>query len=116
MACRIGEPPFHNDYLHDLIWRPEPKANVNGEKVSDRATLSFNGCEMRDAMATSSAKGPASYFPSIEAKYGRPIAEWKELIRGQNGKKHMELVAWLKQEHGFGHGHANALVADTFRE
>lgn len=27
------------------------------------------------------AKGPASYFPSIEKKYGRPISEWTELIR-----------------------------------
>lgn len=61
-------------------------------------------------------KGPASYFPSIEAKYGRSIAEWKSLIRGQPGRKHMELVAWLKQEHGLGHGHANALVAETLRE
>lgn len=67
-------------------------------------------------MATSPVKGPASYFPSIEAKYGRPIEEWKTLIRGQSGKKHMELVNWLKQEHGMGHGHANALVADTLRE
>lgn len=61
-------------------------------------------------------KGPASYFPSIEAKYGRPIAEWKSLIRTAPVTKHMELVAWLKQEHGIGHGHANALVADTLRE
>jgi len=61
-------------------------------------------------------KGPASYFPSIEAKYGRPISEWKALIRAQPTKKHMELVAWLKQEYGLGHGHANALVADTLRE
>ena len=61
-------------------------------------------------------KGPASYFPSIEKKYGRPIAEWKDLIRSQSGLKHMELVAWLKATHGLGHGHANALVAHTLAE
>lgn len=61
-------------------------------------------------------KGPASYFPSIEKKYGRPISEWKSLIRENTDKKHMELVVWLKAEHGVGHGHANALVAHTFAE
>ncbi|QHQ33930.1 DUF4287 domain-containing protein [Algicella marina] len=61
-------------------------------------------------------KGPASYFPAIEAKYGQPIDFWKELIRGRTGQKHMELVGWLKAEHGMGHGHANALVAHTLRE
>lgn len=61
-------------------------------------------------------KGPASYFPSIEAKYGRPIPEWKALIRSSGIERHMEIVAWLKSEHGMGHGHANALVADTLRE
>lgn len=65
---------------------------------------------------TDKVKGPASYFPSIEAKYGRSIAEWKDLILRQPMHKHMELVAWLKEEHGMGHGHANALVADTLRE
>ncbi|WP_406346165.1 DUF4287 domain-containing protein [Streptomyces sp. NBC_00648] len=65
---------------------------------------------------TDSANGPASYFPSIEAKYGHPIAHWKELISSSPLTKHRELVAWLKTEHGLGHGHANALVAHTLAE
>ncbi|MFF9868242.1 DUF4287 domain-containing protein [Streptomyces sp. NPDC013953] len=60
--------------------------------------------------------GPASYFPSIERRYGRPVAEWKALIRSSPLTKHMELVAWLKSEHAMGHGHANALVAHTLAE
>ncbi|MGH8463983.1 MAG: DUF4287 domain-containing protein [Pseudomonas sp.] len=57
------------------------------------------------------AKGPASYFPSIEKKYGQPVAHWLGQLETVSGKKHMEMVAWLKAEHGMGHGHANALVA-----
>ena len=61
-------------------------------------------------------QGPASYFPSIEKKYGRPIADWKDLIRSSDLEKHMELVNWLKTEYGMGHGHANALVGHTLKE
>ena len=61
-------------------------------------------------MAEDKVTGPASYFPSIEKKYGRPIAEWLQLIRESPLTKHMELVNWLKSEHGVGHGHASALV------
>jgi Domain of unknown function (DUF4287) len=60
--------------------------------------------------------GPASYFPSIEKTYGRPIAEWKALIRASPLKRHKELVEWLKTEHAMGHGHASALVAHTLEE
>lgn len=57
------------------------------------------------------AKGPASYFPSIEKKYGHPVAHWLALLAAQGPRKHMDMVAWLKTEHQMGHGHANALVA-----
>lgn len=56
-------------------------------------------------------KGPASYFPSIEKKYGQPISHWMNVLDAMSGKKHMEMVAALKSEHEMGHGHANALVA-----
>ena len=56
-------------------------------------------------------KGPRSYFPSIEAKYGQPIEHWMSALSEVSGLKHLEQVNWLKNEHGMGHGHANALVA-----
>lgn len=56
-------------------------------------------------------KGPASYFPSIEKTYGKPISHWLKILDSLEGQKHMEQVAYLKSEHKIGHGHANALVA-----
>ena len=56
-------------------------------------------------------KGPASYFPSIEKTYGKPVTHWLKLLDSLQDKKHMEAVAYLKTEHKIGHGHANALVA-----
>jgi len=55
--------------------------------------------------------GPASYFPSIEKTYGRPIGEWLDLVRSSDIDRHVDLVNWLKAEYGLGHGHANAIVA-----
>ncbi len=60
---------------------------------------------------TEKVKGPASYFPSIEKTYGHPVSHWLDLIADKKAMKHMEIVNWLKAEHGLGHGHANALVA-----
>ncbi len=56
-------------------------------------------------------QGPASYFPSIEKTYGKPVAHWLQLLDTLKDKKHMEQVAFLKEQHKIGHGHANALVA-----
>lgn len=57
-------------------------------------------------------KGPASYFPSIEKTYGRPVQEWLDLADERlRHDAHLQVVTWLKVEHGLGHGHANAIVA-----
>jgi hypothetical protein len=56
--------------------------------------------------------GPKSYFPSIEAKYGRPISHWKAILEASGLTKHVEMISLLKRDHGMGHGHANAVVGD----
>lgn len=56
--------------------------------------------------------GPATYFPSIERKYGRSIDGWRRVMRASGMTTHKQLVEWLKREHGLGHGHARALAAD----
>lgn len=55
--------------------------------------------------------GPASYFPSIEQKYGKPISHWKSILKKMKTARHSEMVATLKTRYGLGHGHANAIVA-----
>jgi hypothetical protein len=59
--------------------------------------------------------GPASYFPSIEKKYGKPIEFWMKELEKVSKPTHMEQVAHLKTEFEIGHGHANAIVA-VFRK
>lgn len=57
--------------------------------------------------------GPESYFPSIEKKYGRTIADWQKIIAECGLDKHMAIVNYLKSNYQMGHGHANALVGWT---
>jgi Domain of unknown function (DUF4287) len=57
------------------------------------------------------ATGPASYFPSIIKTYGQPIPYWYAQLEPHRELAHMEMVRFLKTEHGLGHGHANAIVA-----
>lgn len=67
--------------------------------------------KVTEKAAQEAVKGPASYFPSIEAKYGKPVEHWFTIIDELSGLKHMDQVQRLKTDHGLGHGHANALVA-----
>jgi len=54
--------------------------------------------------------GPKSYFPSIEARYGKPISFWMKELKKVKGEKHMVQVTFLQNKHGMGQGHANAIV------
>lgn len=62
-------------------------------------------------MVEKKVTGPQSYFPSIEAKYGKPISFWLKELAKHKDLKHMEQVEFLKSKHQMGHGHANAIVA-----
>jgi hypothetical protein len=54
-----------------------------------------------------------SQIRNIEAKYGRPIGSWIDLVRTRRMTKHGEILAMLKTEYSMSHGDANriALVA-----
>jgi uncharacterized protein DUF5655/uncharacterized protein DUF4287 len=58
-------------------------------------------------------QGLQSQIQNIEAKYGRSIDEWVELIRVSGRTRHGEIVVMLKTDYGLNHGAANrvALVA-----
>lgn len=62
-------------------------------------------------MAEKKVQGPASYFPSIEKKYGKPVEHWLKELKKVKDLAHMEQVTHLKANFEIGHGHANALVA-----
>jgi hypothetical protein len=51
-----------------------------------------------------------SMVQNLEAKTGRSLGDWVALARSSGKVKHGEIVAFLKSEHGIGHGYAN-LVA-----
>lgn len=68
---------------------------------------------MPDFSAPWPKQGPASYFPSIDKKYGRAISEWQTIIVNRDLDKHMAIVGHLKSEYGMGRGHANAIVGWT---
>jgi hypothetical protein len=58
-------------------------------------------------------EGLRSQVRNIEARYGRPISAWVELISATGKTKHSEIVAMLKADHGMAHAaaHRVALVA-----
>ncbi|MEV6069466.1 DUF4287 domain-containing protein [Nocardia sp. NPDC052001] len=61
-------------------------------------------------MTTTKPHGPASYFPTIEAKYGRSVDDWFVILTASGITTQKPMVEFLKTEHELGHGHATALA------
>jgi len=47
---------------------------------------------------------------NLEADSGKPVSWWFDVIDQSGLTKHGQKVAYLKSEHGLGHGYANTLV------
>lgn len=52
----------------------------------------------------------ATQWRNIEAQSGRTRDQWIKLAAASGKPKHGELVAWLKSQHGLGHGNANLIA------
>ena len=61
------------------------------------------------------AAAEESQWRNLETQTGKSKAQWLKLATAKKLDKHGELVAWLKSEHGIGHGYAN-LIAIRARE
>jgi hypothetical protein len=57
----------------------------------------------------------ASMVRNIEEKTGKSVAGWVSLARNSGFSKHGEILAWLKSEHGLGHGYANFVAKEALK-
>ena len=54
----------------------------------------------------------ASMIKNLEEKTGKSMADWVAIAKSAGELKHGQVVAFLKEKHGLGHGYAN-LIAHT---
>lgn len=55
----------------------------------------------------------ASLLASLEKKTGKALAHWVDLARNAGLTKHMQILKYLKDEHGLSYGHANVVAFKT---
>jgi hypothetical protein len=56
------------------------------------------------------AEAIATMVKNIEASTGQTITEWIRRARASGFSKHGEILKWLKEKHGMGHGYANYIA------
>jgi hypothetical protein len=58
-------------------------------------------------------EGLKTQVRNIEARYGRSMADWTEVVRQSGRSRHGEILALLKTEHRMSHGDANRVALVT---
>ncbi len=64
-------------------------------------------------MAKSPEEMLASMIQNLKEKTGKSMDDWVKIAKASKAAKHGEIVKFLKEKHGIGHGYAN-LIAQTF--
>jgi len=62
-------------------------------------------------MSTPVDKALQTMIDNMPAKTGKSLDEWKQILTAHNFAKHMQVVNYLKKEHGVTHGFANTIVS-----
>lgn len=57
----------------------------------------------------------ASMARNLEANTGKSLDAWTRIARQSGAARHGEILAWLKREHGLGHGYANLIAGTTLK-
>lgn len=55
----------------------------------------------------------ATMIANLKDKTGKSLDDWVGLTRASGHAKHGQIVAWLKADHGLGHGYANLVAHKT---
>lgn len=61
-------------------------------------------------MAKSPADAEAAMVANLKENTGKTLEQWVKIAESSARTKHTEIVAFLKDEHGLGHGYANLIA------
>ncbi|HEX2619723.1 MAG TPA: DUF4287 domain-containing protein [Phototrophicaceae bacterium] len=57
-----------------------------------------------------------AYLATVKAKTGKTPEDFRRLAEEKGLTKHGDIIAWLKEDFGLGHGHANAVAHVVLHE
>lgn len=66
-------------------------------------------------MAKSPEEMVKSMLDNLEKTTGKSLPEWEKIVRASKKAKHGEIVKYLKEEYGIGHGYANMITLQALR-